>query len=229
MADKMWTDKELLKKYRKFHKHPDYLVLELGDEILYELCRKHPKHNKKKEIVAKLWLIGSAYKAPIERFKRKRKENFDYEVAAKQIKRFRFDEKIKNISEGSILNKDNIKAICEAHNHLTCKFRKLTHHDNRSLASKYLHFHRSIVPLYDSRAQKGLTELFRRWQFHKTSDKKAVVESLERLRGDTKYVSFVKKIFQFQCFLRRNMRRNKRKLYTMRKIDRYLFAVADGE
>ena len=221
MADKMWTDKGLLKKYRKFHSRPDSKWWDKGDDILYKLCRKYPNHIKRDEIVAKIWLIGRAYSVAIERTKKEGK--FDYFKAAKRIKRFKFDEKIEDITKKSILNKDNIKVICEAHNHLTRKFRQLTDLDKRSLASKYLHFHRSIVPLYDSRAQKGLTELFRRCEFLKTPDTKAVVESLEHLRGDKKYVSFVKKIFQFQRFLRRN----KCEPYTMRKIDRYLIDIVD--
>ncbi|AJH77677.1 hypothetical protein [Heyndrickxia coagulans] len=37
-----------------------------GNEILYEMCRKNPDHNKADVIVGKIWLIGRSYAAAIE-------------------------------------------------------------------------------------------------------------------------------------------------------------------
>jgi len=38
-----------------------------GNNILYDMCRKYPSHTSKEEVLAKIWLIGRAYAATIER------------------------------------------------------------------------------------------------------------------------------------------------------------------
>jgi len=38
-----------------------------GDAVLYRLCSEHPDHEDVLQVVAKLWLIGRAYSAAIER------------------------------------------------------------------------------------------------------------------------------------------------------------------
>jgi hypothetical protein len=42
---------------------------DLGNSVLYDLCRKHPSHKTADEILAKVWLIGRSYAASIERRK----------------------------------------------------------------------------------------------------------------------------------------------------------------
>ena len=42
----------------------------LGNSVLYDLCKTYPTHKDKKSIVAKIWLIGRAYAAAIERRKK---------------------------------------------------------------------------------------------------------------------------------------------------------------
>lgn len=39
----------------------------IGNQVLYDLCRRYPRHAVDAEIVAKVWLIGRAYSASIER------------------------------------------------------------------------------------------------------------------------------------------------------------------
>lgn len=39
----------------------------IGDEVLYDMCRKYPAHDREDVIAAKAWLIGRAYAAAIER------------------------------------------------------------------------------------------------------------------------------------------------------------------
>src|SRR5437762_51878 len=41
----------------------------LGNQALYDLCRKYPRHVDDAEIIAKVWLIGRTYAASIERGK----------------------------------------------------------------------------------------------------------------------------------------------------------------
>ena len=39
----------------------------IGNQVLYDLCRRYPYHVVDAEIVATIWLIGRAYAASIER------------------------------------------------------------------------------------------------------------------------------------------------------------------
>ncbi len=38
-----------------------------GNQVLYDMCQKAPKHTSETEIVGKVWLIGRSYAAAIER------------------------------------------------------------------------------------------------------------------------------------------------------------------
>lgn len=40
---------------------------DLGNQVLYDLCRDHPRHNSADVVIAKVWLIGRSYSAAIER------------------------------------------------------------------------------------------------------------------------------------------------------------------
>src|SRR4051794_717903 len=42
-------------------------VWDFGNEILYNLCRRHPEHKSEAHVLAKLLLIGRAYSAALER------------------------------------------------------------------------------------------------------------------------------------------------------------------
>ena len=39
----------------------------IGNQVLYDLCQRYPRHTVDSEIIAKIWLIGRAYSASIER------------------------------------------------------------------------------------------------------------------------------------------------------------------
>lgn len=51
-----------------------------GNEVLYTLCRENFKHNEDDKIIAKVWLIGRAYSAAIERRKNKIDINDDFYI-----------------------------------------------------------------------------------------------------------------------------------------------------
>src|SRR5688500_9905878 len=40
---------------------------DVGNQVLYDLCKRYPRHDQVDQIVAKVWLIGRAYSAAIER------------------------------------------------------------------------------------------------------------------------------------------------------------------
>ena len=47
---------------------------DVGNEVLYELCTKHPRHAEIPAVIAKVWLIGRSYAAAIERRRNKADE-----------------------------------------------------------------------------------------------------------------------------------------------------------
>ena len=65
-------------------------VWDLGNSVLYDLCKKHPLHKNKTEILAKIWLIGKSYSASIDRRKKNKKEAPDefYDKVSKGFIKF---------------------------------------------------------------------------------------------------------------------------------------------
>ncbi len=61
-----------LNDIRKSKEGVDYGYV--GNGILYDMCKKYPRHNNESEIIAKIWIIGRSYAASIER-NRNRDEN----------------------------------------------------------------------------------------------------------------------------------------------------------
>jgi len=133
---------------------------QLGDEVLYTLCRRHPDHRTVDVVLAKVLLIGRAYAAAIERRKSDRhagNDDFYLKSVAPKIIASKIDswiESAKRLRPGSA---DSLRPLVEIHGWTTDLFSTISGLKKRSLASKYLHFH---VPrlffLYDSRAVEGL-------------------------------------------------------------------------
>jgi hypothetical protein len=136
---------------------------DLGNQVLYDLCSEHPRHDRADVIIAKVWLIGRSYSAAIER----RKENQDnrgeifYESnVAPSISSSEIDRWLDEIRNSPSADR---KPALVAHGRLTELFRSITGLDKRSLASKYLHFH---IPdrfyIFDQRAQAAARRLMPR-------------------------------------------------------------------
>ena len=130
-----------------------------ANNVLYDLCKEHSRHDEEHIVVAKIWLIGRSYAAAIERRKNAdntSSEDFYYDSVAPIIIRIGsdLDDRIETINKmGQDLSDDEIKLILETHSILTKAFNEITGMDKRSLASKYLHFHcPNHFYIYDSRA-----------------------------------------------------------------------------
>lgn len=135
---------------------------DFGNNVLYEMCRENPDHKKDEVILGKIWLIGRSYSASIERRKAKAYPNADadtfYEnVVAPKVRNSEIDGWFDEIRSA---DKDDLALHLEAHKRLVDLFAKISGTDNRSLASKYLHFHfPERFFIYDSRAQKSISWL----------------------------------------------------------------------
>jgi len=135
---------------------------DFGNQILYNMCAKYPYHKKKDQIVGKIWLIGRAYAAAIERRKNAKEYNEDFytKVVAPAIQKSGIDQWLAELNKCRIPTLNNIEDILVAHGKLTSLIESITGMRKRSLSSKYLHFHRpNLFFIYDSRAMESIREL----------------------------------------------------------------------
>jgi hypothetical protein len=116
---------------------------DLGNEVLYSLCRTHPTHANHAAVIAKVWLIGRSYAAAIERGRDKPEENDDFYVdrVAPQIVASAIDQWLQQLVTFSHPNSQSLPHILRTHAQVTALFSQISGLDKRSLASKYLHFH----------------------------------------------------------------------------------------
>lgn len=135
----------------------------IGNAALYRLCEEHPDHTKPAAVVAKLWLIGKSYSAALDRGRGKAggeavsSDDFYCEIAAPALCKAGIDEKLAVLPTGVELDTALLSAVLRAHGALVKVFHGVTGRSHRSLASKYLHFHRpELFFIYDSRAREAL-------------------------------------------------------------------------
>lgn len=138
-----------------------------GNQVLYDLCSKHSKHENDQIIVAKVWLIGRSYAAAVER---RRPTGNGYPVLSEGFYRkvvcevFR-DSKLELDYDLDILKRINdenekIRSGLLVHHRLVQALKERTNICHRSFASKYLHFHAPYsFYIYDSIASRGLSRL----------------------------------------------------------------------
>lgn len=138
----------------------------IGNQALYDLCRKYPEHKVTAEIVAKVWLIGRAYSASIERGRGNAEsselsnDRFYSEAVPEALRTCGLDEKLKAIANLDEDDEAGVALILKAHACLVQTFHDLTNKAKRSLASKYLHFHLpNFFFIYDSRALSSIRAL----------------------------------------------------------------------
>jgi hypothetical protein len=185
---------------------------DLGNRVLYNLCRDHPKHVAADEIVAKIWLIGRSYAASIERRKNAIEvgEEFYEASVAPAMKASAIDQWL---AACSVEDSPGIPKGISIHKQLMDLFASITELDKRSLASKYLHFHLpNAFFIYDSRAKTAITK---------------VVPRLDLLPGiaaetfDKEYKDFVRRC----VWLRNEIYSTHSVLLTPRQIDKLLLAI----
>lgn len=134
----------------------------IGNNVLYSLCRKYPKHKNKREVIAKIWLIGRAYAAAIERRKKNNKminDDFYINKVAPAITNSGIDNKLKTLRRFKKIDTRNAHYVISAHFELQNIFKSISKLNKVSLASKYLHFHLpKLFFIYDSRAKNALKQ-----------------------------------------------------------------------
>lgn len=210
---------KILEEIKKFKEKPD--PGKVGNSILYDMCAKYPYHNDESEIIAKVWLIGRAYVASIERNKINKNISDDFysDIVAPKFKNG-FDKILLNIRKLPRLKEDNIKLLLETHKDVIDFVNKITGDEKRSFASKYLHFHfPSLFFIYDSRVAGVINKIFCEIDGTRNDAKK-----LQNLLGrhDNAYADFFIKCFYFWKFCEKE-----KVSLNIRQIDSFLIHKAN--
>ena len=168
----------------------------IGNQVLYNLCKESPANTRNDIVVAKLWLIGRSYSAAIERKPtgpyKTTEEIYKFGVPEELVKfGEQLDEKIGLLKKEQRITKEILPQIIETHVFLTKIFNEISGKDNRSLASKYLHFHApEFFYIYDSKAVKNIGNYIK-------LDKNLKQEIMcKSSTYDKAYIDFAVKMFQ---------------------------------
>ncbi|MFO1079319.1 MAG: hypothetical protein U1E23_01645 [Reyranellaceae bacterium] len=189
-------------------------------ETLRRLCREHPEHKHYNEVSAKLWIIARTYATQIERkVSSDGSQGSSLATIAETLLKHgeEIDELLNHVSANAErLCDDLLPSIFRVHGALVQLLKPITGGSNvRSFASKYLHFHRPAVPIYDSVALSNLRKLVR-W----TPDLECDASAPE---GDDEYRWFVLRL------RRLNQRARSEGLDpTVRDLDWYLLSAGDA-
>lgn len=137
------------------------------DEELYGLCRRRPAHDNLSDVVAKVALIGRGYATRIESMV----PSANRQGAGSAIRKVadvlaahasEVDQLIRSLPETDGLSPDQLEMVVSVHGKLTALLQDaLSEGDKgdapKSFVSKYLHFHRPCVPIYDSYSEQALS------------------------------------------------------------------------
>lgn len=190
---------------------------DLGNEVLYTLCRENPKHKLDEAIIAKIWLIGRTYAAAIERRKNAKEgsDSFYERIVTKSVKNSKIDEWLADLP-GKIVNPwEELGSAITVHKRLMDLFATLTGLEKRALASKYLHFHRpDVFFIYDSRAKTALSKL---------TPNISHIPNIKRKESDKEYLLLVRRCL----WLKENIEKRHSVVLTPRQIDKILLGVAN--
>jgi hypothetical protein len=145
-------------------------VYDLGNSMLYDLCKNNFEHTSIGAILAKTILIGRAYAVALDRGKDKGKseeeklnqllinDDFYQHTVVPLFMNSDLDDdlaKLRNVDSP----KGHEKEILLLHNKLKERLKPINNQDKISFCSKYLHFHLpNLYFIYDSRAKSVINQ-----------------------------------------------------------------------
>jgi hypothetical protein len=133
------------------------------DDFLYGMCRKWPDHKNIGIVQAKVRVIGRVYATGLERKGERDSSKGIYETVAEIFHKNRawLDSEINELKNLKTFSKPSYERILSAHGNMVKLLRRGTRSklSFRSFASKYLHFHNPIVPLFDSVASNTINRV----------------------------------------------------------------------
>lgn len=190
---------------------------DLGNQVLYTLCQDHPTHNRGDAIIAKIWLIGRSYAAAIERRKNADDTSDDFyeTIVVEKIRKSQLDDWLAVLPARLTDPWTELGAIITAHKRLMDLFSSMTGLEKRSLASKYLHFHRpDLFFIYDSRAKEAIG---------KATPRLNQIKSINAEDQDSEYHTFCRRA----QWLREDINTRYHRNLTPRQIDKILLRITD--
>lgn len=190
---------------------------DLGNNVLYRLCEEHPKHDCGEAIIAKVWLIGRSYAAAIERRNNAAgtSDNFYETTVVEKMKEPKIDEWLAGLPEQMTDPWSELGSIVTVHKKLMKLFFDITELEKRSLASKYLHFHKpNLFFIYDSRAKAAIA---------KVTPRLNQIKGINADEADKEYLEFCRRC---QC-LKEYIKNDFAVDLTPRQIDKILLRIAD--
>ncbi len=128
------------------------------NNVLYGMCRQLPGHTEDADVWAKVWIIGRAYATQIERHQKHKDRLYSVVERVKNCASW-LDPGIRELRAfGMIPTVENATAIAQLHHRFVVELSNEMRGRHRplSFASKYLHFHAPVVPIYDSIARSQL-------------------------------------------------------------------------
>lgn len=176
----------------------------LQDRLLYDLCVRVPAHGKVDEVCAKVSIIGRTYATGIERqisSDGTAASSLTQLALALHRRHEQVDAILARLGElGLELSEEALAVIVVEHKRFIdiLKEDPGTKKTPRSFASKYLHFHSPVVPVFDSRAQKGVQRVLP-WGKHRNS----FVELPAAPGVDEEYRDYCRQFWGFYCRLQK--------------------------
>jgi hypothetical protein len=160
-----------------------------SDKIIYQMCANQLYHVDDDIIKGKLMMIGRVYAASIERTKKQLKllpkEDFYLKIAAPTIRKSKIDKLIKEAKDAPGLHLESAPLFIGIHQELVDIFERISGKSNRSLASKYLHFHApNKFFILDKFAKDGAKQ----FQLDVKNDVKRVKTKLHKPIENTEYL-----------------------------------------
>jgi hypothetical protein len=191
---------------------------DLGNQVLYSLCQSHPKHDIGEAIIAKVWLIGRSYAAAIERRKNAEETSDDFyeTTVVETLKKSDLDNWLASLPNQLLDPWQELGAVITVHKKLMEVFSNLTDLNKRTLASKYLHFHKpNLFYIYDSRAKEAISKITPRPNY---------IKNITAEEADHEYHVFCRR-----CqYLRDSIYEHFDKALTPRQIDKILLRITDN-
>ena len=138
------------------------------DDVLYDLCQKDPHHADHAAVAAKCWIIGRTYATGIERqivSGGRQGDSMSRLVDWLVVHGDTADELVDRLLPmREPLTSEKLANIIDIHGRFVRLLAGVVRSDEtpRAFASKYLHFHCPLVPVYDS-VVVGVIPKFTRW------------------------------------------------------------------
>ena len=133
------------------------------NDVLYNMVKKYPDHKSAESVYAKVQIIGRTYSAALERGANHDKEtegDIYWEKIIPALLESGLDELLEINKKVKKITKYNLESILKTHKKLVDILQAVTGKENRSFASKYLHFHcKNAFYIFDSRAKERINQI----------------------------------------------------------------------